>query len=207
MTTFYCAHQGIGYSKPETWEEYWKLVLTPQAGALYDVLSDDEFADTEVDLERLVRYVGISKNKFKISIHELEELGFMSLELDEDPPTIVIMDVPNVSEDAVPPLARKRPKTPWATTFEFLSAWVELCEIHTKELYPIPKPGTRDSILVGELLQTYPIETLKRVASWWFGTREWDEKVEIKYFHFHIAGIVSDWKHKGGSTLPERRGD
>lgn len=206
MTAFYCVHNNLGHTKPDSWEEYWKLVLSPQAGTLYDVLADEEFASTEVDFERLVRFVGISKNKFKISIHELADLGLMSLELDDDPPTIVIEGVPDVPENAAPPPARKRPKTAWKTTCEFLNKWIELCEIHTGDLYPMPKPGSHDSILIGELLQTYPIETLKRVATWWFKNHGETERVEIRYFHYRIARIVSDWKSKGGSTLPARRG-
>jgi len=203
---FNCIHNSAVTRHPPDWGDYWQLLLSPESGAVYDELSQDVYAQTEVDLDEFVRYLGISKNKFKIAMVELEEYGLALLEvLPGETAEVIILPVPVVPDDAPEPPVKKQPKTPWAIVFQFLNEWSTQCELNTKDLYPTPKPGTRDTILTDEMLRTYSLDSLKRVAAYWFLHRHDDEPVTINYFHHNLARFVSEFKANGGSVLPKRR--
>lgn len=203
---FTCIHDGAVTRHPPDWGDYWQLLLSPEAGAVYDELAKTVYDLTEVDLSDFVRYLGISKNKFKIAIAELEEHGLAVLELvPGETAEVIILPVPVVADDAPEPPAKKRPKTPWATVFQFLNDWGILYELNTDDLYMTPKPGTRDTVLADEMLRLYALDSLKRIVAYWFLHRRDDEPTTINYFHYNLAHIVSEFKTNGGSVLPKRR--
>ncbi len=137
--TFNLVHAGALGHLPEHWADYWKGVLSREAGLVYEALSDERMAGTEVSLARITHYLGLSKNRFGIAVQELEAQGFLWLDAEERPPCITVNAVPDVDPDAPPPDPRQRPKTPWRTVWEFINHWCDLHERHVEEPYPRPQ--------------------------------------------------------------------
>ncbi len=191
---------------PDHWNTYWKLILTAEAGSVYEVLRDNRLASTEMSIERLVHYLGITKTRFGAVIQELENHGFLWLDTEERPPSIALNDVPEVDPNALAPPARKRPKTSWHLVWEFINHWCGLHERHVEEPYPRPERGRgRDTVLIDEMLRTYSLETLKQVATWFFRHRRADEPSTLPFFQFHLPRLVSEWKDEGGVAMPKMR--
>lgn len=190
---------------PDHWDTYWKLVLTAEAGLIYETLRDNHLASTEIDINRLVHYLGISKTRFGVAVRELEDYGFLWLDAEEQPPNISLHDVPEVDPNAPAPSPKKRPKTSWHLVWQFVNHWCSLHERHIEEPYPRPQRGRgRDTMLIDEMLRTYSLETLNPVATWFFRHRRADEPSTLAYFQFHLPRLVSEWKDTGGVALPKK---
>lgn len=192
---------------PDRWMEHWRHVVSRQAGLVYEALSDDRLAGTEVSIARITRYLGISKTSFGNAVQELEGHGFLWLDNEERPPTITVSAVPEIDPDA-PPVEKRAGAlmTPWRTVWEFINHWCELHERNVEEPYPRPQRGQgRDTVLIDEMLRTYSLETLKQVATWFFRHRRADEPSTLPYFMFHLPRLVSEWKDEGGVALPKMR--
>lgn len=192
---------------PDHWEEHWKHVLSREAGLVYEALSDERMVGTEVSINRITVYLGLSKTRFGVAVRELEGYGFLWLDTEERPPSIAVNAVPEVDPDA-PPIAKRAgtPKTAWRTVWEFINHWCGLHERNVEEPYPRPQRGRgRDTALIDEMLRTYSVETLKQVATWFFRHRRADEPSTLAYFNFHLPRLVSEWKDEGGVALPKMR--
>ena len=205
--TFAVVHEEPVGHLPSSWRDYWLLVLSLDASSVYEALIDEHLGGTEVNLTRIVRYLGMSKARFSRALGELEERGFLWLDAEERPPVVSLRGVPEPDLDAAPPAPRKRPKTAWHTVWEFANSWCDLHDRHVGAPYPRPARGGRDTYLIDEMLRTYSAGTLKDVASWFFQTRGEQEPATVAYFHFHLPRLVSEWKGKGGVALPKMAGD
>lgn len=203
-TVFCVVHEEPVDQLPAHWAEYWKLALTLDAGAVYEALTDEHLASTEVSLTRLVRFLGMSKARFGRAVELLESLGFLWLDAEENPPTISVRGVPDVDPDAPPPAPRKRPKTPWNTVWQFVGHWCELHERHVEESYPRPAQGSRDTYLIDEMLRGCSLDTLKAVASYFFKTQT-EGRRDLAYFKFNLPRLISEYKDQGGVTVPKMR--
>ncbi len=202
--TFYVVHEEPLGQLPAHWGAYWKLSLTLEAGAVYEALTDEHLASTEVSLERLTRFLGMSKARFGRAITLLESHGFLWLDAEERPPVISVRGVPDVDPDAPPPEPRKRPKTSWNIVWQFVNHWCELHERHVDEPYPRPARGSRDTYLIDEMLRTYSLDTLLAVASYFFKAQK-EGRRDLAYFKFHLPRLVTEYKDQGGVTLPKMR--
>lgn len=203
-TTFYIVHEEPIGQLPAHWAAHWKLVLTLEAGAVYEALIDEHLASTEVSLLRLTRFLSMSKARFGRAVALLETHNFLWLDAEERPPIISVRGVPDVDPDAPLPEPRKRPKTPWDVVWQFVNHWCELHERYVVEAYPRPEQGSRDTYLIDEMLRTYSVDTLKAVASYFF--KEYREgRHDLAYFKFHLPRLVSEYKDQGGVTLPKMR--
>lgn len=189
---------------PAHWDSYWKLVLTIEAGMVYEALADDNLAATEVSLERLTRFLGMSKAGFARAIDLLESHGLLWLDAEERPPIISVCSVPDVDPQAPPPAPKKLPKTPWKTVWHFVNHWCELHERYVDEPYPRPARGSRDTYLIDEMLRTYSLDTLKAVASYFFKVQKKGRR-DLAYFKFHLPRLVTEYKDQGGVALPKMR--
>jgi hypothetical protein len=204
---FYVYHEEPLGKLPDQWSSYWKDVVSPQAAHLYEILSADDFASKEVDLTRIARYLGMSKSRFAKAVAELEEHGMARLDADDSPPSVTLRPVPEVDPDA-PPVEKKRgPISSWRPLWEFVNYWADLHDRHLEELYPRPRHGSRngDTHLVDEMLRTYSLETLKKIAHTFFTKRRNDEPATITYFHYRLPRLISEYKDTGGSVLPKLR--
>lgn len=204
--TFSIMHTEPTDQLPDCWDEHWKHVLSREAGLVYETLSDERLVGTEVSIDRIAKYLGLSKARFSRSIRELEGHGFLWLDAEERPPTITLHSVPEVSPDAPPIEKRGAPKTPWRTVWAFVNHWCELHERHIEEPYPRPQRGRgRDTVIIDEILRTYSLETLKAVATWFFRHRRADEPSTLPYFQFHLPRMISEWRNQGGVALPKMK--
>ncbi len=191
---------------PDQWGDHWKHVLTREAGLVYEALSDERMDATEVSLLRVTHMLGLSKNRFRIVLQELESHGFLWVDAEERPPAITLNSVPEVDPDAAPAKKRNVPETPWRTVWEFINHWCSLHERNIEEPYPRPQRGKgRDVMLIDEMLRTYSLETLKHVADWFFRHRKADEPSTLAYFQYHLPNLVSEWKDKGGTPMPKMK--
>lgn len=204
--TFYVSHDEPLGSLPDHWAAYWKLVLTIEAGKVYEALVDENLAGTEVDLNQLVLFLSMSKAAFGRAIYLLEERGFLWIDNEERPPVISVRTVPDADPDALAPPSRKLPKTPWNTVWQFVNHWCELHERYIKEPYPRPAQGSRDTYRIDEMLRTYSLDTLKAVASYFFKTHK-EVRRDLAYFKFHLPRLVVEYKDHGGITLEKMRED
>lgn len=202
--TFLILHTEPLGQLPEQWAAYWKLVLTLDAGAVYEAVIDEQLASTEVSLERLTRFLSMSKARFRRAVELLEAHGFLWVDAEDRPPVISVRGVPDVDPDATPPPAKKRPQTPWKVVWEFVNHWCALHDRYVEEPYPRPERGGRDTYLMDEMLRTYSLDTLKAVASYFFKTRKTGRR-DLAYFKFHLPRFLSEYKDQGGVTLPKMR--
>ncbi len=202
--TFYITHDEPLGQLPAHWGEYWKLVLTIDAGKVYEALIDEHLANTEVDLTALVRFLSMSKAAFGRAIYVLESRGFLWIDSEERPPVISVRDVPDVDPDALAPPSRKLPKTPWKTVWQFVNHWCELHERYVEEPYPRPVQGSQDTYRIDEMLRTYSLDTLKAVASYFFKTHK-EVRRDLAYFKFHLPRLVVEYKDHGGIALEKMR--
>ena len=203
-TVFHVVHEGSLDQLPAHWADYWKLVLTIDAGAVYEALVDESLAGTEVSLTRLVRFLSMSKARFGRAVELLESHGFLWLDAEENPPVISVGDVPDVNPDSPPPEPRKRPKTPWSTVWQFVNHWCELHERYVDEPYPRPERGSRDTYLMDEMLRGFSLDTLMAVATYFFKTHKTGRR-DLAYFKFHLPRLVSEYKDEGGVTVSKMR--
>ncbi len=207
-TTFYILHSEPLGTLPDHWREYWKHVLTREAGLVYEALVDERLEGTELHLKTLTRYLGLSQTRFGRAVKELEDHGFLWLDTEERPPTITLNSVPEVDPDAPPVVKRDVPATPWRTMWEFINHWCALHERNVEEPYPRPQRGKgRDVSLIDEMLRTYSLETLKQVANWFFRHRKANEPTTLAYFQYPLPTLVSQWKDDGGTPLPKMKDD
>lgn len=203
--TFAVVHEEPLGPKPPSWRDYWLLALTNDASSTYEALADEHLAGTEVSLGRIVRYLGMSKARFNKALSELEGHGFLWLDAEECPPVVSVRSVPEPDPDAPPPAPRRRPKTAWHSVWEFSNHWCDLHDRHVGAPYPRPARGGRDTYLIDEMLRSYPISTLRDIASWFFKSRTDQEPATIAYFCFHLPRLVSGWKAQGGVALPRMK--
>lgn len=203
--TFAVVHEEPLSHLPASWQDYWVLVLSADAASAYEALSNEHLEGTEVDLGRISRYLGMSKARFRRALVQLEEHGFLALDAEERPPVVSLRCVPEPDQDAAPPPPRKRPKTRWHSVWEFINHWRDLHDRYMGTPYPIPTHGTRDTILVDEMLRAYSTGTLKDIASNFFKSLGKREPATIAYFHFHLPRLVSEWKNQGGVALPRMK--
>lgn len=205
--TFNVSHAEPLGALPHCWTDYWKLVLSREAGLVYEALSDERLAGTEVSIGRLINYLGLSKNRFGVAVQELEARGFLWLDAEERPPAITVQSVPEVDPDAPLPAPKNLPKTSWRKVWEFINHWCALHERYVEEPYPRPQRGRgRDTVDIDEMLRTYSLETLKAVATWFFDHRQkGEEPSTLAYFKFHLPRLVSEWKDAGGVVLAKMR--
>ena len=208
--TFQVNHTEDFGKLPDFWEGYWVHVLSAQAVTTYHALRDPHLAHAEVDIAFFAKYVGTSKSKFYGAVQELEDHGLLWLDKEERPPEIALYDVPEPSDDALPPLTIKEPSN-WQQQWEFINHWVALHERQIEEDYPRPQAGSQDAYLIGEMLQTYSLETLKAVADYYFKRlKEGDEPSNIatsplRYFKFHLPRLVLSYKEAGGRTVSKMK--
>lgn len=189
---------------PPQWESYWKLALSPEAGALYEGLTGNDFSGVHVDAESLIHFFGMSKARFRKSILELVDRGFATFDVEDDPPHLSLGVVPEVVEGTPAPARKAIPVSPWKSVWEFVNHWCELCDRYTDITYPRPSRGkTRDTFFVDRMLRAYTLESLKQIAAWWFQHRGAGEPVEIKYFEYHLTRLASEFQNKGGTVLPK----
>ena len=204
--TFNITHAVSLDQLPDQWQDHWQHVVSRAASLVYPALADNRLAGTEVSLDRITKFLGLSKNAFGIALQELEAHDFLWLDTEENPPTITVNDVPEVDPDAPPITKRDAPETPWRTIWAFINHWCELHERKVEEPYPRPQRGKgRDTVLMDEMLRTYSLETLKHVATWFFKHRKAEEPSTLAYFNFHLPRLVSAWKDEGGTPLPKMR--
>ncbi len=203
-TAFHVVHDGSVGQLPAHWAEYWKLALTLDAGVVYEALTDEHLASTEVSLNRLTRFLSISKARFRRAIALLEEHGFLWLDAEERPPVIYMSGVPDVDPDAPPPEPRKRPQTPWKTVWQFVDHWCDLHDRYVEEPYPRPERGSRDTYRMDEMLRTYSLDTLKAVASYFFKMQK-EGRRDLTYFKFNLPRLVVEYKDQGGVTLSKMK--
>lgn len=199
-SAFYVIHEEPIGQLPAHWNDYWKLALTLEAGAVYEALIDEHLASTEVSLARLTQFLSMSKAKFGRAVELLESHGFLWLDTEERPPVITVRGVPDVAPDAPVPQPRKRPQTPWKTVWQFVNHWCELYDRHVEITYPRPKQGSQDTYLIDEMLRSYSLDTLKAVAEHFFKTDKQGRR-DIAYFKFHLLRLVTEYKDQGGVVL------
>lgn len=206
-TAFWVMHEGLPDRLPDDWAQYWRPALSSEASLVYEALTSEHLASTEVDLNQITHYLGMSKAAFNRAVRELEGYDFLWLDNEAHPPILTIQEVPVVDPDDPPvPKTGSKPKTPWRTVWEFVNYWCALHERRIDEPYPRPQRGKgRDTYLIDEMLRTYSLETLKAVAYWFFVHRKADEPSTIPYFQFHLPRFVSAWKDEGGVALPKMR--
>lgn len=209
--TFHLIHSEPLGQLPERWEAHWRHAMSREAGLVYQALSDEQLAGTEVDIKRIARYLGISPTRFVVAIRALDAEGFLWLDTDEAPPCITVHPVPEVGLDALPPAPRSQPPTAWRTVWEFINHWCALHERYIEEPYPRPKRGSREAYLMGEMLRQYSLETLKGVATLYFQRlHEGKEPSKLstsplRYFAFHLPRLVLEWKGAGGVPVSKMR--
>ncbi len=209
--TFQVIHTESFASKlPDSWEAYWVLVLSAQAVTTYHALRDPHLFNAEVSIAYFVKYIGTSKSRFYKVVQELEDHGFLVLDKEEHPPEISLYDVPEPTDDTLPPAAEAK-QSNWQQQWEFINHWVALHERQIEEDYPRPEAGSSDAYLIGEMLQTYSLETLKAVADYYFKRlKEGDEPSNIatsplRYFKFHLPRLVLSYKEAGGRTVSKMK--
>ncbi len=196
IDTFQVSHTEDFGKLPDFWEGYWVALLPAKAIMTYMALRDPHLASTEVSMTRIAHYLGISKSKFTQAVQELDDLGFVTLDKDEHPPLIDVYDVPEPPKDAVLPDVAAVNQTGWAQQWQFINHWLALHNRQIEESYPRPAQGSSDAYLIGEMLQTYSLETLKAVADYYFKQlKEKDEPSDIatsplRYFKFHLPRLV-----------------
>jgi len=210
-STFEVRHTEEFGKLPDFWEGYWVALLPAKAVTTYIALRDPHLSTAAVSIVRFAHYLGISKSKFTQAVQELDDLGFVALDKDENPPLIDVYDVPEPPEDAALPETTVVNQTGWAQQWQFINHWVALHERQIEEPYPRPAQGSSDAYLIGEMLQTYSLETLKAVADYYFKRlKEGDEPSNIatsplRYFKFHLPRLVLSYKEAGGRTVSKMK--